>query len=67
LELLLWRRHALLDKRFRPRSGCAAGIVFRYSNPGIHRAAFMLPAFVQANLGRVTDALEGPEGWGVGC
>lgn len=36
-----------------------SGISFRYYNPGIHRAAFMLPTFVAEELKGVVD----PVGW----
>ncbi|MBL7180648.1 MAG: polyamine aminopropyltransferase [Pseudomonadota bacterium] len=42
-------------KDFDPGRVEKAGIATRYYNAGIHRAAFMLPTFVQENLARVID------------
>ena len=47
--------HPLKD--LRPQKVRASGIDFRYYNPDIHRAAFMLPTFVTENLGEVLDPL----------
>ena len=40
---------------FDPRRVDKAGLEMRYYNPGIHTASFMLPGFVQKNLGDILD------------
>lgn len=44
---------------FDPQRVAAAGLATRYYNPGVHRAAFMLPTFVRDDLAGVLD----PLGW----
>jgi spermidine synthase len=48
--------HPLED--FRPDPVITSGIDFRYYNPGVHRAAFMLPTFVTQRLHRVLDPVQ---------
>ncbi|MCP4346996.1 MAG: polyamine aminopropyltransferase [Desulfobacterales bacterium] len=45
-------------KDFNPDRVKDSGISTRYYNPGVHRAAFMLPNFVAENLDRVLDSIE---------
>ena len=47
---------------FDPDRPAASGIPFRYYNAGIHRAAFMLPAFVAEQLAAVIDPVDWPPG-----
>ena len=44
-------------KDFDPARVEASGIKFRYYNPGMHRASFMLPAFVTENLAKILDPI----------
>jgi len=46
---------------FDPQRVAAAGLATRYYNPGIHRAAFMLPTFVRDTLAGVLDPLGWPD------
>lgn len=46
---------------FAPNRVAAAGLETRYYNPGVHRAAFMLPNFVRDSLADVLDPLNWPE------
>jgi spermidine synthase len=43
---------------FKPQKVHASGVDFRYYTPDVHRAAFMLPAFVTESLGAVLDPLQ---------
>jgi spermidine synthase len=45
---------------FDPRRVASAGIATRYYNPGIHRAAFMLPSFVRDRFEGLLDLLDWP-------
>jgi len=44
-------------KDFESARVAAGGINFRYYNPGIHRASFMLPTFVTENLAEILDPI----------
>jgi len=45
---------------FNPERVEKSGIKMRYYNPGIHRAAFMLPTFVTEYLGQILDPVHIP-------
>ena len=42
-------------RNFEPTRVASAGISARYYNPRIHRAAFMLPVFIEEKLGAILD------------
>ncbi len=45
---------------FNPERVEKSGIKMRYYNPGVHRAAFMLPTFVTEYLGQILDPIQIP-------